>query len=130
MICRIEQIIKKGGDPTNPTWPMIEVTWQFAVQYRFYEKSDIRDLSNATDEELSWIGENEVFETDCVSKIFADLLHGKCKIWDILEFDGRTDIGIREYYTRAKYNIKEVSKYMIVECGSSIDFQMEERMCM
>jgi len=29
LVARIEKIIKENGDPMNPTWPMIEVTWYF-----------------------------------------------------------------------------------------------------
>ena len=60
----------------------------------------------ASKKELAWIGENEVFETNHKSKIFADLLNGKCKVWDILDYDGKTGLGVNDYYSRAKYNIE------------------------
>ena len=58
--------------------------------------------------ELSWIGENEVFETDFVSKVFADLLNGKCKVWDVMEYDGKQGMGVQDYYTRARYQFGSV----------------------
>lgn len=83
--------------------------------HRFYKKSDIAKDKAISKQELSWIGENEVFETNHKSKIFADLLNGKCKIWDIQEYDGKTGLGGNDFYSRARYNIENVldHKYLI-----------------
>ena len=77
-------------------------------EYRYYGKREIREECKIDEENLRWIGDNEVFETTSVSKIFADLLHGKCRIWDVEDYDGRKGMGPKDFYTRAKYNIKTV----------------------
>ncbi len=71
-------------------------------------KSDIKREAGLREIELSWIGENEVFETDFVSKVFVDLLNGKCRVWDVMEYDGKTGMGAHDYYTRARYEIGSV----------------------
>ena len=114
MVGRIEKIIKENGDPKHPKWPMIEVAWfAFSLIRRFYKKSDIAREASLPGRELSWIGENEVFETNCVSKIYADLLEGKCKVWDIEAYDGQSGLGNADFYTRARYDIDRV--YDIVD---------------
>jgi len=73
-------------------------------------KVDVKKEAGLTKKELSWIGENEVFETNCISRVYADLLNGKCRVWNVLEYDGRSDVRSNEYYTRAKFSIETVFK--------------------
>ena len=109
MVARIEKIIKENGDPKHPKWPMVELTWfDCALIRRFYKKQDIVKEGVLQARELAYVGENEVFETDFVSKIYADLLEGKCKVWDIKAYDGRSGLGHTDFYTRAHYEIKNV----------------------
>jgi hypothetical protein len=109
MVARIEKIIKENGDPKHPKWPMIQVAWFGSVfTLRFYKKSDIARDGFLAARELGWIGENEVFETDCISKVYADLLDGKCKVWDIKSYDGRSGLGHTDFYTRAHCQIQNV----------------------
>ena len=80
----------------------------YILHNRFYGKEDIEVETNLTRTQLRWIGDNEIFETTFKSKIYADLLNGKCKVWDIMEYDGRTGLGAHDYYMRARFNIKSV----------------------
>lgn len=51
------------------------------------------------------MAENEVFETNCISKIPGALVSGKCYVWNIEEYDSQPEVGLDDYYTRAKYDI-------------------------
>ncbi len=76
---------------------------------RFYKKADLAKENILSKKELSWLGDNEVFETNFTSKVYADLLNGKCTVWDVLEYDGKSGLGATDYYTRARYLIDSVS---------------------
>ena len=101
MVAQLQNIIALGGDLENPKRPMIEVKW-------YYKKGDL-EVPGITHAERASLGENEVFDTKVVSKIFVDLLNGKCRVWGLKEYDGKAGLGSDDYYTRAIYDIEKVS---------------------
>ena len=76
---------------------MIKVQW-------FYKKSDL-DLRKLgiSEEDLEYIGENEVFPSKHYDKIFADAIVAKCLVYSIKEYDEIQLTDNTTYFTRATY---------------------------
>ena len=76
---------------------MIKVQW-------FYKKSvlDLRKLG-ISEEDLEYIGENEVFPSKHYDKIFADAIVAKCLVYSIKEYDEIQLTDNTTYFTRATY---------------------------
>ena len=67
-------------------------------------------MMGLSNKEKASLGDNEVFDTKYASKIYADLLNGRCRVWSLKEYDGKTGLGADDYYTRAAYDIEKVSR--------------------
>jgi hypothetical protein len=76
---------------------MIKVQW-------YYKKQDL-DLRKLgiNDEDLEFIGENEVFPSKHYDKIFADAIVAKCQVYSIKEYDEIQITDQTSYFTRATY---------------------------
>ena len=72
---------------------------------RFYTRLDLERTSALTSEQISFMSKNEVFETNCKSKITSDMIIDKCYVWTIEEYDREPRVGLEVYYTRASYDI-------------------------
>lgn len=92
----IGKLIKIYAEGEIEKHPMIEVKWYF--------KKDDLDASSITLSEKNSLGDNEVFDTITETKIYADLLNGKCKVWKLEEYEGKQGLGVNDYYTRACYD--------------------------
>lgn len=55
------------------------------------------------DEDLEYIGENEVFPSKHFDKIFADAIVAKCQVYTIQEYDEIQVTDQTTYFTRAAY---------------------------
>ncbi len=110
MVGQLTGIVSQGGDETNPRRPMVEVRWYSVSRAmgRFYKKDDLGELPGVSERERASLGENEVFDTRCMSKVYADLLNGKCRVWTLREYDGKPGLGADDYYTRATYDLEKV----------------------
>mmetsp|Transcript_4297 Transcript_4297/g.3132 ORF Transcript_4297/g.3132 Transcript_4297/m.3132 type:complete len:82 (+) Transcript_4297:223-468(+) len=77
---------------------MIEVQW-------FYKKSDL-DFKKLLifEDDQKYIGDNEVFPTNHHDKIYVDCIHGRCKVYNIKEYDELETIDNTTFFTRASYN--------------------------
>lgn len=75
---------------------------------RYYKAEDVKREVHVEEEEAKCLGENELFETEIVTKVYADLLNGKCNVWTIQEYDGQVGLGDLDFYSRAKYDAKKV----------------------
>jgi hypothetical protein len=60
---------------------MIKVQWYYKKQDLDLRKLDIND------EDLEYIGENEVFASKHYDKVFADAIVAKCQVYSIKEYD-------------------------------------------
>jgi hypothetical protein len=98
IVGRILKIIPQGGCSQNPTWPMIQVQW-------YYKKMDLDTKKLAiTDEELEFIGDNEVFPSRHKDIVFADAIVSKCDVYPIKQYDELESINYGStYFTRASY---------------------------
>jgi hypothetical protein len=102
MVAQLKEIIGQGGDAENPKRPMIELLW-------YYKKDDLdKEAAGISAAEWRSLGENEVFCTNFQSKVYADLLNGKCKVWDLKDYDGKPGLGPHDFYTRASYDLTSV----------------------
>jgi len=72
IVGRLVDIIPSGGSAQQPDWPMIKVQWYYKKQDLDFRKLGILD------EDLEYIGENEVFPSKHYDKIFADAIVAKC----------------------------------------------------
>ncbi len=107
MIAQLKGIISEGGDAKHPAWPMIEVKWYcWLLKWsRYYTKNDVEVIP---EEEKDNIGDNELFATTCTSKVYADLLNGKCRVWPLTEYEKKAQVTPLDYYTRATYDLTQV----------------------
>ncbi len=72
---------------------------------RYYKKDEIDfEALRITQTEAQCIGENEVFQATQPEKIWVDTLSGKCSVWTLEEYDGKSGLGAQDFYTRAKYD--------------------------
>ena len=78
------------------------------ILIRYYKAEDVIKESGVSAEDAESLGDNEVFKTNFTSKIYADLLNGKCNVWTVEEYDGRGGLGENDFYSRAKYDMKAV----------------------
>ncbi len=72
---------------------------------RFYRRVDLEKDGVLTPTALNFMAENEVFETNCTSRLSAAKLVGKCYVWSIDKYDSQAEVGLDDYYTRAKYDV-------------------------
>ena len=73
--------------------------------YRYYKKQDLDYKKlNITEDDLQYIGDNEVFATTHYDKIFIDCIYGRCKVYTIQEYDELDTIDNTTYFTRSSYN--------------------------
>ena len=49
-----------------------------------------------------------MFDTGLETKIYADLLNGKCRVWNLDEYEGKQGMKTNDFYTRATYDITKV----------------------
>ncbi len=81
---------------------MIRVKW-------FYRKQDVIQLAQKTlgiaNDDLQYIGDNEVFATQHFDKVFADSIQSKCLVYGIAEYDelSLTDSSTT-FFTRAQFD--------------------------
>ena len=56
----------------------------FNKTHRYYKKQDL-DVKKLglTEEDLEYVGENEVFPTNHYDKVYVDCIHGKCNVYTI-----------------------------------------------
>jgi hypothetical protein len=76
---------------------MIKVQW-------FYKKQDLEIKKlGICDEDMEFIGENEVFPSKHFDRVFADAIVAKCQVYSIKEYDEIRLIDNITYFTRAQY---------------------------
>jgi len=68
IVGRLAEILPEGGYHSHPKWPMLRVQW-------FYKKQDLDTKKvGVPEEDLKFIGENEVFPSNHFDKVFADAI--------------------------------------------------------
>ena len=98
IVGRILKIIPHGGCPQQPTWPMLQVQW-------YYKKTDL-DLKRLSimEEDLIFIGDNEVFPSRHKDTVFADAIVSKCEVFSIKVYDELDSTNSNTtFFTRASY---------------------------
>ena len=72
---------------------------------RYYKKQDL-DFKKLgiSQEDLLYIGDNEVFPTNHYDKVYIDCVMSKCKVYNITAYDDLDTIDNLTYFTRATYN--------------------------
>ena len=100
MIGMLSRIISQEENPKYPKWPMVEVKW-------YYRKGDLKD-GVIPYSDLKDISDSELFDTEFYTKVYADLLNGKCKVWTMEEYEEQSVQSHDDYFTRASYDIEEV----------------------
>ena len=71
---KISKIIEKGGLPEKLDWPTIDVQL-------YYKKDKINKEKNSIDKEVyDHMGDNELFETNKVERVFVDKINGLCQV--------------------------------------------------
>ncbi len=114
MVGQLRRVIARGGDPSHPSWPMVEVQWynlSHTPHDRYYRKEDLdRAALRLSPTEWASLGENELFTTAVVSKIHADLLNGRCRVWSLSDYEKQSVLGADDLYTRAEYDIEKVEQ--------------------
>ncbi|TNV76254.1 hypothetical protein FGO68_gene16993 [Halteria grandinella] len=98
VVGKLVRIIEEGGNPQHPKWPMIEVQW-------YYQRKDLdfKKLGIAQ-EDLIYIGDNEVFPTNHTDRIYVDCIVSPCQVFTIKEYDDLDNIDTYTFFTRANYN--------------------------
>jgi hypothetical protein len=72
IVGRLVEIVPTGGSPSHPDWPMIKVQWHYRKHDLDWPKLGI------VEEDLEFIGENEVFPSRHFDTVFADAIVSKC----------------------------------------------------
>ena len=93
-LARIENIVYSEGVEA----PFLEITW-------FYRRCDLEREGSLKKDENKFICDNEVFETNCRSKIPSDLIKGQCSIWSLHDYDKQPQVGLDDFYTRSHYDL-------------------------
>jgi hypothetical protein len=71
---KLKKIIAKGGLSENLEWPSVDVQC-------YYKKDKINKEKNNIDKAIyDNIGDNELFETDEVTRVFVDTINGICRV--------------------------------------------------
>ena len=97
MVAKLTKIYPEGVAEKHV---MIQVKW-------YFKKDDLESNSLPLLERIN-LGDNEVFDTNTETKIYADLLNKKCTVWKLEEYEGKSGLGVNDYYTRASYDIRKV----------------------
>ena len=72
--------------------------------YRYYKKGDLDFKKVAIQQDdLLYIGDNEVFPTNHIDKVYVDCIVGKCKVYPINDYDELDNIDHLTFFTRAQY---------------------------
>ena len=86
---------------------MLKVKW-------LYRKQDVVAMAQQKlaipQEDLQYVGENEVFPTNHVDRVFADGIQSKCLVYPIAEYDqlSITDI-TTTFFTRAVFDVNKLT---------------------
>jgi hypothetical protein len=71
---KLKKIIAQGGLSENQEWPSVDVQC-------YYKKDKINKEKNNIDKAIyDNIGDNELFETDEVTRVFVDTINGICRV--------------------------------------------------
>ena len=86
---------------------MLKVKW-------LYRKSDIIQMAQTKlvikNEDLIYIGDNEVFPTNHTDKVFADSIYSKCHVYTIKDYDELTQTDLSTtFFTRASFDVQKLT---------------------
>ncbi|MDR3549153.1 MAG: hypothetical protein P4M11_12990 [Candidatus Pacebacteria bacterium] len=111
MVGQLRRVIGQGGDPSHPKWPMVELEWYSVISVtlnRYFRKTDLDQTALGLGAaEWASLADNELFSTSFVSKIHADLLNGKCMVWQLSEYEKQESLDENDFFTRASYDIRK-----------------------
>ena len=96
LVCRLLEIIPKGGIKEYEEWPSIKVQW-----YYHWSELDLEGL-DIPKENQKYLGDNELFFSDHIETVYIDSVLGKCDVSTIQEYDNLDNINDENYFTRTK----------------------------